>query len=417
MSMVKVELSVPELRQALESFTQNRLKAMDSLIQDVRDSVSTVLNQVLNAEMTVFLGQPEQSGNKRNGYSERDYVVKGLGVIRLRVPVDRKRQFESQIVPKHERIDPRLAEDMAALHLAGLSTRTMSLMSERLLGVKVSHEKVSSSLPMLGQGALEWLKRPLNRKYWALIIDGTYFNVRRLGSVEKEAALIVLGIDKDNRRSVLAIEPGTRDNAESWRAVFRDLKDRGLDGLVVEIGVMDGLPGLERVFSEEFPSAVTGRCWFHAMQNALAKTPKRLTDAFHILAKRVMNAESHDAAKAEFETLKAQLGAECPRAIACLEKDLPSLLSHYKFPAQLWRALRTTNAVERIHKEFKRRAKSMEAMGENTLMTVVAFTAMKLELGWQQRSVDTFESKHLGRKRLEAGNCCGPVEIGNSLLL
>ena len=171
-SMVKVELSVPELRQALESFTQNRLKAMDSLVQDVRGSVSTVLNQVLNAEMTVFLGQPDQSGNKRNGYSERDYVVKGLGVIRIRVPVDRRRQFESQIVPKHERIDPRLVEDMAALHLAGLSTRTMSIMSERLLGVKISHEKVLSSLLTLGQEALQWLKRPLNRKYWALIIDG-----------------------------------------------------------------------------------------------------------------------------------------------------------------------------------------------------------------------------------------------------
>ena len=380
-SMVKVELSVPELRQALESFTQNRLKAMDSLVQDVRGSVSTVLNQVLNAEMTVFLGQPDQSGNKRNGYSERDYVVKGLGVIRIRVPVDRRRQFESQIVPKHERIDPRLVEDMAALHLAGLSTRTMSLMSERLLGVKISHEKASSSLPTLGQEALQWLKRPLNRKYWALIIDGTYFNVRRLGSVEKEAALIVLGIDKDNRRSVLAIEPGTRDNAESWRAVFRELKERGLSAEGVEIGVMDGLPGLERVFSEEFPSAVTARCWFHAMQNALAKTPKRLTDAFHVLAKRVMNTEGYDDARAQFAALKAQLEAECPRAVACPEKDLSSLLSHYKFPAKLWRALRTTNAVERIHKEFKRRAQAMEAMGENTLMTVVAFTAMKLELG------------------------------------
>jgi putative transposase len=308
-------------------------------------------------------------------------MVKGLGVIMIRVPVDRRRQFESQIVPKHERIDPRLVEDMAALHLAGLSTRTMSLMSERLLGVKISHEKASSSLPTLGQEALQWLKRPLNRKYWALIIDGTYFNVRRLGSVEKEAALIVLGIDKDNRRSVLAIEPGTRDNAESWRAVFRELKERGLSAEGVEIGVMDGLPGLERVFSEEFPSAVTARCWFHAMQNALAKTPKRLTDAFHVLAKRVMNAEGYDDARAQFAALKAQLEAECPRAVACPEKDLSSLLSHYKFPAKLWRALRTTNAVELIHKEFKRRAKAMEAMGENTLMTVVAFTAMKLELG------------------------------------
>ena len=94
-----------------------------------------------------------------------------------------------------------------------------------------------------------------------------------------------------------------------------------------------------------------------------------------------MNAESYGDARAEFAALKAQLETECPRAVACLEKDLSSLLSHYQFPAKLWRALRTTNAVELIHKEFKRRAKAMEAMGENTLMTVVAFTAMKLELG------------------------------------
>ena len=163
---------------------------------------------------------------------------------------------------------------------------------------------------------------------------------------------------------------------------------------------MDGLPGLESVFREEFPAADTARCWFHAMSNALAKTPKRLTDAFHVLAKRVMYASGEAAAREAFTALEEAMGEDAARAVACLKKDLDSLVSHYRYPERLWRALKTSNAVERIHKEVKRRAKAMEAMGETTLTTLVAFTALRLEMKWQHRPIDSYadNSQQLRRK-------------------
>lgn len=392
---LKVELSLPELKKTLSAFKEDRLAALEALSEEVRASVSESMNQLLNAEMTLFLGQTDQQDNKRNGYQSRDYTLKGIGTLRLKVPVDRKRQFESHIIPKRERVDPRIKQDIAALHLAGLSTRTLSMMSKRVLGLEISAQAVSESLPMLSEHAKAWLQRPLEGEWWAILVDGTNFKVSRRGSTEKEPMLVVLGIAKDNRRSILAIEPGYRDNADSWRAVFRDLKRRGLDPLGVQVGVMDGLPGLERVFAEEFPRSVTARCWFHAMQNALSKAPKRLKDTLHLMAKKVMYANSEASARAAFAELERVMGKDCERAVGCLRKDLDSLVSHYRFPAKVWQALKTTNAVERIHKEFKRRTRAMEGVGEQTLTTLVAFTALRLEMGWRRRAVDTYELDHL----------------------
>jgi len=406
LSIARFEVSVPELKLAVEGFAQNRIKAIESVVEDGKRVIADFLNQAMHAEMTLFLGKPNEADNKRNGYEERDYTFKGLGTLRVKVPVDRKRRFNSVIIPKNERMDPRLSEDMAALHLAGISTRTLALMSKRILGIEVSHQTVSSSLDMLSGEAQKWLTRPISEEYWALIIDGTYFKVRRRGSVEREPSLVVLGISSNNRRSILAIEPGTRDSADAWRAVFHSLKQRGLDATRVRVGVMDGLPGLEKAFREDFPKAITARCWFHSLQNAAAKTPKRLHDAFLILAKKVMYADGEVAARAAFGELEAAMDGDCQRAVDCLRKDLDSLVSHFKFPKKIWKALKTTNAVERIHKEFKRRSRSMEGVGEDTLTTLLAFTAMRLEMTWRRRAIDSYADmppERLGIPFLDGG--------------
>src|SRR5580658_10075685 len=138
MGIIKVEVSIAELTAAVESFKANRLRALESFTHEVRNAVADTVNRLLHAEMAMFLGSPDGESNKRNGYEEKEYALKGVGAIRIRVPVDRKSRFSSAIIPKHERVDPRIKEDMAVLHLAGLSTRTMSLVSKRLLGVEVS---------------------------------------------------------------------------------------------------------------------------------------------------------------------------------------------------------------------------------------------------------------------------------------
>lgn len=397
MGIIKVEVNIPEAVKAIEEFRTNRKQAFATVTREIRSAVAQTFNQLLHTEMTLFLGKPDQAGNKRNGYHEREYALKGVGAIRIRMPLDRKREFESVIVPKHEQMDPRLKEDMAVLHLAGLSTRTLAMASKRILGVEVSPMTVTNSLSVVEERALQFLTRDLSsRKFWALYVDGTNFRLqRRQGGTAKEPQLVVLGIDAENRHSLIAIEPGTKENVESWRAVFAELARRGLDFQSVRIGVMDGLPGLEKLFLATFPNAVTARCWVHALRNASAKTPQRLRPAFEKLARRVMYAPSANAARMAFQELRATMGADAERAIACLERDLDSLLAHYQFERGLWRALKTTNPIERVNREFKRRTKSMDSLGERSLQVLTAFTALRLEYGWATSSADSNKLGHL----------------------
>ena len=399
MGIIKVEIKIPELIKALESFKENRLKALEHLSDEIKSGVGNIFNQLLCVEMDLFLGLPDQVGNKRNGYEEREYALKGVGCIRLRMPIDRKRNFNSSLVPKSEQIDPRLREDMAVLHLAGLSNRVLALISRRVLGVEVSTDTVTKSLDLVEDKALLWLERPIEKKYWALFIDGTNFKVQRRGTTEKEPSLIVLGIDADNKMSLLALQPGYKDNADSWREVFKDLIRRGLDSQAVMIGIMDGLPGLETAFKESFITAVTGRCWVHTLRNALAKAPKRLLIPFKTLSDKIMCAAGEDEARTAFAELKSIMGNDAGRSVRVIEKDLESLLAHYKFEKRFWRTLRTTNPIERINKELKRRTKSMETIGEKTLNILLAFIAMRMEYHWQRQPVDTPHFEKLGKHK------------------
>ena len=387
--ILRFELSFPEARAALEAFAANRVAALEGLSRGVRDAVADGLNQLLNAEMAVFLGRPSQADNKRNGYTARQYSLKGVGTVEVRVPRDRKGKFKSVVVPTREQIDPRLRQDLALLHLSGISSRGLEGIARRVLGMEVSRETILESLEPLQQRAQAWLQRPLERPYWALYIDAVNIKTRRRDSVELEPSLVVVGVDESHHRSILAVEPGDREGVAAWRAAFVALKRRGLDVSAVRVGIMDGLPGLEAAFREAFPDAVTARCWLHATRNAVAKTPARLRLPFRELVDGVMYASSEDAARKAFKKLKAAMGADAQRAVDCLEKDLDALVAHYKFDKRFWQALKTTNAVERVHREIRRRTRTMDAVGEGNLGVVIAFTALKLEAGWRRQKVDS----------------------------
>jgi len=389
MGLIKIEVNVAEIRKEISKKIRHRTKIFEDITKDIRVAVGGAISEIMNGEMTLFLGEADQVENSRNGYESKDYALKGIGTIRLKIPVDRKRKFESAIIPKGEKIDPRIKEELAVLHLAGISKRTMEMISKRIFGVDISRQTVSNSLALIEDKALSWLERPLTEKYWALYIDGTNFKIQRRGSVEKEIALVVLGVDENNRKSILAIEPGTKENKDSWDAVFSGLVSRGLDVNAVRIGIMDGLPGLENSFKERFTKAVTARCWVHALKNALNKCPERLREAFQLLASRVMYAVSEDSARKAFQELKIAMQADAQRAVYILEKDLESLLVHYRFERSFWIPLKTTNPIERINKEFKRRAKSMETMGETTRDILLAFTALRLEMNWRKMPINS----------------------------
>jgi len=300
------------------------------------------------------------------------------------------------VVPAGRHYDEATERDLALLHLAGLSTRMLARLSAQILGVQVSHTEVSRSLKTLVPAAKRFLDRPLSgRRFKYLYVDGTFFRVRRT-TVDAEPTLVVLGVDEDDRRSILAMIQGDKDAVDAWRMVFAQLKERGLDASAVQLGLMDGLPGLATAFRESFLNAKVARCWVHKARNVMPRVPRRYQTAFLVSWNEVAYAADIDSARAAFATLKTQWSSSCGDAVECMEKDLDALIVHYTFPKEHWDALRTTNPIERINKEFKRRSKAMETIGPDGLKVLLAFTALRLEFGWATTPISSKKLTHLG---------------------
>jgi putative transposase len=183
-------------------------------------------------------------------------------------------------------------------------------------------------------------------------------------------------------------KPATKNLRAAWREFFKDLKSRGLQGHNVVLGIMDGLPGLEKVFKEEFANAKIQRCQVHVAKNVLAKVPRKLKQAVADDMRSIFYASSKDKALELFVQFKQRWDKELPSAVKCLDKSLNACLLFFDFPEEEWISLRTTNIIERLNKEFKRRTKPMEIVaGEAACYRLLAFISLKMELHWRSTPI------------------------------
>ena len=346
----------------------------------------------METELTGFLGRGryervEGESNHRNGSYGRQFTLKGIGEVSVKVPRDRNGGFSTQVIPRSKQYEDALREDLCAMFLAGVSTRTLSLISERLIGRKISPMEVSNASKELSRAVEAWRERDLSKesiKY--MFVDGTLFSMRIDGSVGKVPVLVVIGVTQEGYRTVLAAQSGDKESARTWREMFKDIKRRGVDSSTVVLGVMDGLPGLESVFKEEFPNARVQRCQVHVARNVLAKVPRKLKKTIADEIRSIFYASSRKKALEFFEQFKSRWEKELPSAVKCLESSLESCLTYLHFPEEEWICLRTTNVIERVNKEFKRRTKPMEIVaGERACYTLLAFVSLKMELRWRSK--------------------------------
>src|SRR5713101_5943817 len=291
--------------------------------------------------------------------------INGLGKIELKVPRDRKGELESQWLPERKGQDPELEAFLAEAFLAGLSTRDLARISEKHLGHKYDSKQISR---IVGRATTEleaWRRRSLQgQRYKFLYVDGANFLVRINGHVSRQSFCAVLGVSEENERfEVLALEMGDRERADLWASLFEDLAERGLNLETVELGIMDGLPGLEAIFQRFFPRAQTQRCQKHAQANACRRVRKQERELFSKHLNGIFYAPTQSAARAAFFALKQQWGRLFPSAVQIIEKDFDSLLTFFQFDPTYWTVLRTTNPMERLNKEFKRRTRAMEVTG------------------------------------------------------
>ena len=408
---MKLEISVTEAKEMINEIRQQPESLFEMVRADVKVVVGKYLSELMEKELTGFLGRDryersEAESNHRNGSYGRRFTLKGIGEVDVKVPRGRKAEFSSEVIPRSKQYEDALREDLCCMYLAGVSTRVLSLLSERLIGRRISPMEISKASKELSQAVEAWRQRDLSResiKY--MIIDGTFFSMRVHGSVEKVPILVVIGVTQEGYRTVLAAQYGDKESATTWRELFKDIKRRGLDPSSVVLGIMDGLPSLERVFKEEFSHAKVQRCQVHVARNVLAKVPRKLKKTIGDEIRSIFYASSKEKALEFFQQFKSTWEQELPSAVKCLENSLQSCLTYLQFPEEEWLCLRTTNVIERLNKEFKRRTKPMEIVaGERSCYTLLAFVSLKMELTWRTKPIGKVPNNLPSLRRLAEMN-------------
>lgn len=370
---------------------QSGKKEKKSLKRHLLEKMRNWINSLLEGERDEFLGRGRYKGldaehdNYRNGYRPRQLNFFGLGKLDLKVPRDRKGEFESAWLPERKGQDPETEAFLAEAFLAGLSTRDLARISEKHLGQKYDSKQVSRIVARASQELEAWRQRPLGEtRYKFLYIDGANFRVRINHHVSRQSFCAVLGVSEENQCfEVLALEMGDRERVDLWESVFRSLSERGLNLQAVELGIMDGLPGLEDLFQRFFPRAQRQRCQKHAKANACRRVRKKEREQFSKDVNKIFYASSESSARVSFFALKEQWGRLFPTAVQVIEKDLDALLTFFQFDSTYWTTLRTTNPIERLNKEFKRRTKAMEVTGgEISTYRCLVYVAQTMEYRW-----------------------------------
>jgi putative transposase len=267
---------------------------------------------------------------------------RGWGGFEFLVPRDRLGHYRSELLPFRKRRTAELERLAAEMFLAGLSTRDTARVLERHFGERFDSKEVSRMVDGVSGELDGWRRRDLSGiKYRFLFLDGANFKVRRNHQVKKLPFLAVIGARAaGDKLEVLAIELGDKERKDLWAELFQDLVRQGLDPNAVELGIMDGLPGLKKAFCAAFANAATQRCQVHAKRNALRRVGLKDRAAFRTGLNRVFYAPNEARAQTAFVALKGQWGRAYASAVGIIERALDSLLRFYRFEHKYWPSLR-----------------------------------------------------------------------------
>ena len=391
---MELTVSVTEVAELFKAIQEKPSSLFEMMRMDVQEEVGKYLTTLMDAELTHHLGREkyeriEGDANHRNGTYSRRFCIKGIGEVELRIPRDRDGEFKTQVIPRSQQYENAITEDLSLMYLTGISTRSLSLISRRLIGRNISHQEVSKANKELSEAIERWRSRDLsNEAIKYIYVDGVIFSMRVSKSIEKVPVLVAIGVSENGSKLVLGIQSGDKESAGRWREFFRDLKNRGLKGTDVRLGIMDGLSGLEKVFQEEFSQAKVQRCQVHVARNVLTKTPQKIKQQVADDLRSIFDASSKEKAKTFYEAFREKWKTEIPSAVSSLSQSIDRCITFFDFPQEEWISLRTSNIIERLNKEFKRRTKSMEILaGEAACYRLLAFISLKMELSWRTNRV------------------------------
>ena len=349
----------------------NQLK--DGLSGFVRGTVEEALNGLLQAEAEELCAakRHERTGGRRayrSGKYERKLQT-GAGTVNLKVPKLRGASFETQIIERYRRREASVEESLVAMYVAGVSVRRVEDITEALWGERVSPSAVSRLNEKIFERIDEWRNRPLKETYPYLYMDGIWLKQSWGGSVETVSILVAIAVNEEGYREVVGVIEGRKEDADSWRGLLRNLRERGLKQ--TRLIVSDKSKGLVNVLPEFYPQAKWQRCVFHFHKNILHEMPPTKRKEVAAMLKAIHAQESAESCQRKAEEIAVKLERlKLKKSARILREGITETLSYHDFPREHHRSIRTNNMLERIMKELRRRTRVVGAFpdGQSALM-------------------------------------------------
>jgi transposase-like protein len=280
-------------------------------------------------------------------------LITRVGKIELRVPQDRQGRFRTEVFERYQRSEKALVAALAEMYVQGVSTRKVKVVTEELCGHEFSASTISRFNEKLDTELDEFAQRPLDEDYPYLILDARYEKVRDQGVIRSQAVQVAIGINWDGRRCMLAVEMANRESQSSWKEFLLKLKQRGLSGVVMVVS--DDHPALKRAIQEVFPAAIWQRCYVHFLRNALDYLPRKADDDCLTELRWLYERRNAEEARRDLATWLGKWGNRYPRLCEWVEANIEETLTFYRMPQAHHKHMKSTNMLERLNEELKRR--------------------------------------------------------------
>lgn len=323
----------------------------------LRPLMQMALQEVLDAEMNECLNA--QKGERtegrlgyRSGYYPRGLVTR-VGRLELRVPQDRAGKFSTEVFERYQRSEKALVGAVMEMYVQGVSTRNVKAIAEELCGHSFSASTVSTMNTKLDEQLDAFAKRRLEQEYPYLIVDARYERVREDGRIVSRAVLIAIGINWEGRREILGVELASRETQTSWRDFLLRLKERGLGG--VELVISDDHAGLKRAIQEVFTRSAWQRCYVHFLRNALDHLPRKAGDDCLTELRWLYDRRDEAEARRDLACWLKKWQEKYPRLCDWVEANIEETFTFYRQPREHHKHLKSTNLLERLNQEIKRR--------------------------------------------------------------
>jgi transposase-like protein len=360
-------------------------------------AMELLINECMKIERQQALGAgPYQRSQARrgqaNGFKPKRLKTR-IGQLQLAVPQVRGAKFYPRALERGSRSEKALRLALAEMYVQGVSTSKVTKITEELCGCEISSSDVSRATALLDEDLAKWRSRPLGQvKY--LVLDARYEKVRHGGQVVDSSVLIAIGVLPDGRRSVLGVSVSLSEAEVHWRDFFKSLIERGLHG--IELVVSDAHAGLKEARKACFPGVPWQRCRFHLVRNALAHVPREemKREVIDDLRSVLDSADEH-AAGEQLGRIVRKYQKQTPKLAEWMEQNVPESFAVFRLPATHRVRLRTTNMLERVNKELKRRTRVATLFpNQASLLRLVTAVLMELSEEWETgKRYLTFETK------------------------